>query len=128
MLNNHMRSISTSTMAMLASLPAYAATSELQDYAFTPFSAGIVGGIIAGLSSPNTVWSRFGVAIWFAVWTLVYTTVLAIHSDQPFSAIGLGLAISIFWGLLPFVLTFTPSCFVITRLRRLVERLRGKHA
>ena len=84
---------------------------------FTPFSAGLVGGSITGMFAPDTRWNKYGMAIWFVCWIILYTTVLAWHSEHPMNVIPLALGISGLWGSIPFAVTFFLGRFVTEKLR-----------
>jgi FtsH-binding integral membrane protein len=111
---------------LCVALPAYAQESGLAAFAFTPFSAGLVGGVITGLSAPNTRWNKYGPIIWFACWVLLYTSVFAFFSERPMDAIPLALGISGLWGIIPFALTFSIGRFVTEKLRAYIVS-HGKH-
>ncbi len=120
MLGYRHRSIRHTTvgLALLCfAISAYAQGAGLASLAFTPFSAGLVGGVITGMSAPNTRWNRFGPLIWFACWVLLYTIVFAVLSEHPLDVIPTALGISGVWGILPFALTFSLGRFVTERLR-----------
>jgi len=107
------------TVALLCvAMPAHAAqVTWLAALAFTPFSAGFVGGVITGLSAPNTRWNKYGPFIWFACWVLLYTAVFALLSDHPLDAIPTALGISGLWGIIPFALPFSIGRFITEKLR-----------
>lgn len=107
-------------------MPAHAQNAGLAALAFTPFSAGLVGGVITGLCPPNTRWNRFGPFIWFACWVLVYTTVFAVLSERPLDAIPAALGISGIWSIIPFALTFFLGRFFTEKLRAYIVGY-GKH-
>ncbi|MEQ1559254.1 MAG: hypothetical protein ABL933_10025 [Methyloglobulus sp.] len=107
-------------VALCFALPAYAQTTGLAAFAFTPFSAGLVGGVITGMFSPNTGWNKFGLFIWFSCWVFLYTTVAAFLSDHPLNAIPTALGISGLLGIIPFVLTFSVGRFLTKRLRAFI--------
>ena len=117
------RSIYPSTLAVALlcfALPANAQTTGLAAFAFSPFSAGLVGGVITGMFAPNTRWNKSGFFIWFAFWVFLYTTVVAFLSDHPLNAIPAALGISGLWGIIPFVLTFSVGRFLTERLRTFI--------
>jgi hypothetical protein len=98
-------------------LPAYAQGIGIVALAFTPFSAGFVGGVVTGVFDPNSRWYKFGPVVWFACWVLLYTAVFATLSDHPLDAIPNALGISVFWGVIPFAITFSIGRFVTAKLR-----------
>lgn len=117
----------TLTVALLCfAFPAYAQATGLAALAFTPFSAGLVGGVITGMFAPNTRWNKFGPFIWFACWILLYTTIFAFLSEHPLDAIPTALGISGLWGIIPFALTFSIGRFVTEKLRAYFVS-HGKH-
>jgi hypothetical protein len=86
-------------------------------FSFTPFSAGLVGGIITGMFAPNTRWYKFGPVVWFACWVFLYTVVLAFLAERPLEVIPTALIISGGWGLIPFASTFFLGRFFTKKLR-----------
>jgi hypothetical protein len=123
------RSISPAALAIVLlcfAVPAYAQAGELAAFAFTPFSAGLVGGVITGMFAPDTRWNKFGPLIWFACWVLLYTTVFAFLSERPLDSIPTALGVSGLWGIIPFALTFSIGRFFTERLRAYIVS-RGKH-
>ena len=124
---HHSTLLATLVVGLLCvALPAYAQETGLAAFAFTPFSAGLVGGIIIGLSAPNTRWNRYGPIIWFACWVLLYTSIFAFFSERPMDVIPLALGISGLWGIIPFALTFSIGRFVTEKLRAYIVS-HGKH-
>ena len=96
------------------------------DFAFTPFSAGLVGGLITGMCALETRWYRFGSFIWFTCWVILYTVVFAFHSDHPMDVIPTALGISGLWGIVPYAITFAPIYFLVERLRPLFVRTKKR--
>ena len=88
--------------------------------AFTPFSAGFVGGSITGMLALKSRWHRLGPIVWFICWILLYTTGSAIRSDHPMLNILPALEMACLWGVLPFVVTFYPSRSSVEKLRALI--------
>lgn len=123
------RSISPTALALVVlcfSLPAYAQATELASLAFTPFTAGLIGGAITGMFASNTHWNKFGPLIWFTCWVLLYTIVFAFRSERPLDTIPTALGISALWGIAPFALTFSFGRFFTARLRTYIVS-HGKH-
>lgn len=98
----------------------------IADLALTPFSAGLVGGVVSGLFSRSTCWSRYGPFIWFAGWILLYTTLFAFHSEHPLDAIPTALGISGLWGIIPYAITCAPAFFLSQRLRAYIVSRRKR--
>lgn len=96
---------------------------RLADFAFSPFAAGLVGGVITGMFAPNTRWNKLGPFISFACWVLLSTALIAFLSEHALDAIPMGLAISGLWGIIPFALTFSIGLFVTERLRAYIVSL-----
>ncbi len=110
---------------LCVAFPASAQETGLAALAFTPFSAGLVGGVITGMFVPNNRWNKYGSIIWFACWVLLYTAVFAFHSERPMDAISLALGISGLWGIIPFALTFSLGRFVTEKLRAYIVSKRS---
>ena len=114
------RSIPPTALAVVLlcfSFPAYAQATGLAALAFTPFTAGLIGGVITGIFASNTRWNKFSPYIWFACWVLLYTIVFAFLSEHPLDTIPTALGISALWGITPFALTFSLGRFFTARLR-----------
>jgi hypothetical protein len=98
-------------------LPAYAQYTGVAALAFTPFSVGLLGGLITGAVAPGNRWHRYGSLGWFVGWVLLYATVFAIFSEHSIDAIPTALGVSVFWGVVPFAIAFTLGRFVTAKLR-----------
>ena len=123
------RLISPTTVSVVLlcfTLPAYAQATGFAALAFTPFSAGHVGGVITGMFAPNTRWNKFGPFIWFVCWVLLHTAVFAFLSEHPQEAIPTALGISGLWGIIPFALTFSIGRFLTEKVRAYIVN-HGKH-
>jgi hypothetical protein len=91
----------------------------IADYLLSPFTAGLIGGVLTGMTAPSTRWNKFGPLIWFACWVVIFTAVYAFHSENPSGAIQLALGVAVFWSVIPFALTFFIGRFSATKLRGL---------
>lgn len=118
--------VTLTLLLLCVALPAFAQSSGLVGLAFTPFSAGLFGGVITGLFASSSHWNKFGPFIWFTCWVLLYTSIFAFHAERPLDAIPTALGISGLWGIISFALTFSIGRFITERLRAYIVS-HGKH-
>jgi hypothetical protein len=99
---------------------AWAAGGEIAGFALTPFFVGLLGGAVTGMFERASRGYKFGVAVWFAVWILLFTVIVAASSAHPLEAVPNALAVSAFSGLAPFAIFFAIARFVTARLRAFI--------